>query len=67
MREVNAACVFVELQFEPKLVSVVIEGSAARAGVLDPLGVGIDAGLDLYFVLVRNMAASIRDCLAGTG
>lgn len=64
LKSLNAACVFAEPQFEPKLVSVVIGGTAARAGVLDPLGAALDPGPDLYAMLIRNMATSFRDCLA---
>ncbi|WP_349360357.1 metal ABC transporter solute-binding protein, Zn/Mn family [Stappia sp.] len=65
IRELDATCVFSEPQFEPAVVSVVIEGTQARTGVLDPLGAGIDAGPDHYAQTVRAMAGSLRDCLAG--
>ena len=56
-------CVFSEPQFEHKLVAVVSEGSGAKSGVLDPIGVAIDDGSELYFTLLRDMASSLRDCL----
>ncbi len=62
--ELGATCVFAEPQFEPKLVSVVVEGTEARSGVLDPLGSELEDGPDLYFTLIRNLAKSMRDCLA---
>ena len=65
VRELGATCVFAEPQFEPKLVTVAIEGTDARSGVLDPLGAGLKEGPDLYFDLMRAMSASIRDCLDG--
>lgn len=61
--ELDATCVFAEPQFEPKLVTVVTEGTNAKAGVLDPLGTGIDNGPNLYFTLIRNMASALKDCL----
>lgn len=64
VRETGAACAFSEPQFEPKLVAVVTEGTDARAGVLDPLGADIEPGGELYFELMRRLAASVRDCLA---
>ena len=64
VRELGATCVFAEPQFEPKLVSVVTEGTDAKSGTLDPLGATIDDGPELYFKLIRNMANSIRNCLA---
>jgi len=62
--DLNAYCVFSEPQFEPKLVSTVIEGTQANTGVLDPLGASIKDGPELYFTLIRNMANSLQDCLS---
>ena len=65
IRELGATCVFSEPEFESALVGVVLEGSDARPGVLDPLGAALSDGPDLYFELLRNLAVSMRDCLAG--
>ena len=64
VQELGAACVFAEPQFEPKLVSTVTEGTSAKSGVLDPLGSALSAGPELDSDLIRNMAASIKSCLA---
>lgn len=64
VKSLKAACVFAEPQFEPKLVAVVTEGTAARSGVLDPLGAGLADGPDLYFKLIGNMADAFRACLS---
>jgi zinc transport system substrate-binding protein len=64
VKELGATCVFSEPQFEPKLVSVVIEGTNARTGVLDAEGGMEPAGTDQYFFLLRNIAKSLRDCLS---
>ena len=64
INELNAHCVFSEPQFEPKLVSTVIEGTQANTGVLDPLGASIKDGPELYFTLIRNMADSLHECLS---
>jgi zinc transport system substrate-binding protein len=61
----NATCVFAEPEFEPKLVSVVMEGTNAKASTLDPLGAAIPDGPDLYFTLLHNLATSLNDCLGG--
>ena len=63
LADTGAACVFSEPQFEPKIVSVVIEGSSAHSAVLDPLGATLEPGPDLYFELLKNLASSFRDCL----
>ncbi|MEM7747211.1 MAG: zinc ABC transporter substrate-binding protein [Pseudomonadota bacterium] len=67
IKETGVACVFAEPQFEPKLVSTVIEGTSAKSGVLDPLGAGIENGPGLYVKLIRNMAASFKSCFAKAG
>jgi len=67
VRELGATCVFTEPQFPRRLVNVVTEGTAARVGMLDPLGTALPAGPDLYFTLMRNMAAAMRDCLSPVG
>ena len=62
--ELGVVCVFDEPQFDKRLVRTVIEGSDVRAGTVDPLGSSIEDGPELYVTLLRNMAASFRDCLA---
>jgi zinc transport system substrate-binding protein len=64
IRESNAACVFAEPQFEPRLVEVAIEGTEARAGILDPLGAELADGPELYFELIGNMTGSLVECLS---
>jgi zinc transport system substrate-binding protein len=59
----NVACVFAEPQFEPKLLDTIIEGTTARRGTLDPLGVAIMAGPDQYFLMMRGLAHDLRTCL----
>lgn len=61
--ELGATCVFAEPQFEPKLVHVVIEGTSAKSGTLDPEGGALAAGPDLYFDLMKGIATSLRACL----
>lgn len=63
----QSACVFSEPQFEPKLVARLVEGTKARTGVLDGLGASLPEGPDQYFTMMRNLASSLRNCLAATG
>ena len=63
IRETKAVCVFSEPQFQPKLVKVVMEGTGAETGVLDPLGADIPAGEGAWFTLLRNMTKSLKGCL----
>jgi len=64
IKSLNATCVFSEPQFEPKLIATVIESTSASIGVLDPLGVSIKAGPEMYFTLIRNMSKSLKNCLS---
>jgi len=64
LRDLNAACVFSEPEFESALVQTVIEGSNAKTGVLDPLGAAIPDGPELYFTLISDLANGLADCLA---
>ena len=61
--KLKASCVFQEPQFDSKLVKIVVEGTNAQIGTLDPLGVGIKDEKDFYLQLLRNMAKSLKECL----
>ncbi|WP_018239997.1 zinc ABC transporter substrate-binding protein ZnuA [Ensifer sp. BR816] len=64
IEDLGATCVFAEPQFEPKLVNVVLEGTPAKSGTLDPEAATLEAGPDLYFQLMENIGASLKDCLS---
>ena len=59
----KASCVFQEPQFDSKLVKIVVEGTNAKTGTLDPLGVNITGNKDFYLQLLTNMAKSLKKCL----
>ena len=59
----KALCVFQEPQFDSKLVKIVVEGTDAKIGTLDPLGVNISENKDFYLQLLTNMAKSLKECL----
>jgi zinc transport system substrate-binding protein len=63
LREVGAVCIFSEPQFEPRTVQMLVEGSGARTGVLDPEGATLKDGPGLYFTLMRNLADELLRCL----
>ena len=65
--DLGATCVFAEPQFEPKLVNVVLEGTSAKSGVLDPEAATLPPGPDLYFDLMRGIASSLKSCLSAQG
>jgi zinc transport system substrate-binding protein len=59
IRELNVRCVFSEPQFEPRLVTTVIEGTGARTGILDPLGAALPSGEECYFQLMNDLADNL--------
>ena len=61
--KLKASCVFQEPQFDSKLVKIVVEGTNAQIGTLDPLGVKIKSEENFYLQLLKNMAKSLKDCL----
>ena len=63
LREGEAVCLFTEPQFAPRLAEMLVEGTEVRVGVLDPLGAELTPGPELYPTLLRNLAASLRECL----
>ncbi len=61
--KLKASCVFQEPQFDSKLVKIVVEGTNAKIGTLDPLGVNIKSEESFYLQLLKNMAKSLKECL----
>lgn len=56
-------CVFSEPQFQPKIVQMLIRGTTARTGMLDPEGTTLKAGAELHFDVARALADSLVACL----
>ena len=67
VNDLGVVCVIDEPQFDRRLVDTVIEGTDVRSGTVDPMGAAIENGPELYFTLLRNMAAVFKDCLALSG
>ena len=61
--ETGVVCLFAEPQFNDRVVQLVVNGTPARAGILDPLGAGLEPGPALYFDLMRANAKALRECL----
>lgn len=64
LAEKKVQCVFSEPQFQTKMVQTLIEGTAVKTAVLDPLGADIPAGPDHYETLMRTLGTTISDCLS---
>ena len=63
--ETEARCIFAEPQFKPDLVETLRQGTSLAAGTLDPLGADLPPGPGHYEALMRDLAASLHDCLSG--
>lgn len=63
--EEGFACVFIEPQFSPAIAEVIVEGTGTAIATLDPLGSAIEEGTALYASLIRGLATTLRDCMAG--
>jgi zinc transport system substrate-binding protein len=66
LAEHGRVCVFSEPQFPPKLVDIVVEGTAARTGTLDPLGAALEPGSALYFSLIEQNRDAFTRCFQET-
>jgi zinc transport system substrate-binding protein len=60
----GARCAFREPQLEPHIAAAIAENSALRFGELDPLGAGLEPGVNGYFLLMRNLAHGFAACLS---
>lgn len=66
IREDGVVCIFPEANHDPAYIATVIEGSGAKVGgALDPSGTSLTAGAGLYEALLKGMAQTIADCVAG--
>ena len=63
IRGSEAKCIFSEPQFRSKMVPTLIEDTGVGHGTLDPIGLDLSPHPDLYFILIRNLAASIAGCI----
>ena len=63
IKEQAIDCVLAEPQYKPGLVATVLDGSNAKASVIDPLGYGLEPGERLYPQLIRQMAKTLVNCL----
>ncbi len=55
-------CVLAEPQYKKGLVKAVIEETNSNTTVIDPLGVKLNPGPELYERLIRNLASNLAGC-----
>tara|TARA_B100000686_G_scaffold336711_1_gene406924 strand:- start:124 stop:1032 length:909 start_codon:yes stop_codon:yes gene_type:complete len=56
-------CVFSEPKISQKLLITVVKGTSTKIGILDPIGIDLDNGSDMYFKLMDNLIISLRKCI----
>ena len=56
-------CIYSEPQYNPKLIDVLIEGTQARHATLDPIGVGLQTGIDFYVNLMTVFVDDFIGCI----
>jgi zinc transport system substrate-binding protein len=64
--QTGAVCVFAEPQFESKYVETVIEGTKAKAAVLDGLGAMEATGPGAYAGMMHKFVTDLTSCLKGS-
>ncbi len=65
IRSAGARCVFAEPSVPLRAIEVIAEGTGAKTGILDPEGLTLQPGPQLYPELMRNLSRSFRGCLLG--
>lgn len=61
----GAVCIFPETGHDPKLITVLTEGTDLRVGApLDPSGSSLDPGTGHYEALMRTLGENLHACLA---
>jgi zinc transport system substrate-binding protein len=60
--EESVQCVLAEPQYNKGLVTAVVEGTGSNTAIIDPLGVGLEAGPFLYEKLIRKLAVNLSKC-----
>jgi zinc transport system substrate-binding protein len=63
LKEINAHCIFVEPQFPSNFLQAIVGEGEYYTGTLDPLGIDIPPGPDMYFILIRRLSSTLVACL----
>ena len=64
VEDTGVSCIAAEPQFNPGLIAAVGEGTGAPTAVLDPIGVALSPGPDLYGDMMRGLAEALAGCVA---
>ena len=64
LREGGITCIFPEVNHSSRHVEMLVEGTDTRVGtLLDPAGVAMEPGPELYPALLRDLANGIAECV----
>lgn len=61
----EVACLILDAETDPGWAGMLGEGTALRTATVDPDGVFLEPGPDLYPALLREMGAALESCLGG--
>jgi len=61
----SIACVFSEPLGTPSQIDIIVGASSVRRATVDPVGIGLAAGPDLYFTMMTANFDAMARCLAG--
>ncbi|SFS02523.1 zinc ABC transporter substrate-binding protein [Yoonia litorea] len=65
LSESNVVCVFSDAEIGDRWANLIIEGTEVRTAQIDAVGVGLDAGPDLYSDMMMRLANQFVTCLSG--
>ncbi|EHI49201.1 ABC-type Zn2+ transport system, periplasmic component/surface adhesin [SAR116 cluster alpha proteobacterium HIMB100] len=63
LQDDHIRCVFTEPQFEPRIVTTILEETNKKLVEIDPLGAAVSSGPEMYFALLNAMRTSFLNCL----
>ena len=62
IKEKNIACVFYDAPAEPSVLKSLLSGSKAKSFMLDPVGIFIPPGKNLWFELINSLSKQFINC-----
>jgi len=63
LQDTSTHCIFSEPQFPSSHLKILTGGDQYYSGTLDPIGINIPPGSDMYFILMRRLVSDFVSCL----
>lgn len=60
----NVTCIFHEPQYSDRLVRRLADSAGIKTGMLDPIGINLNPGPELYFDLMENIGNNFLQCMS---